>query len=106
MSKLDSIKMTIPVEMDGKVNDEKAFQRQQQINEARLKREIEDSYESDQDGQSYDSLDYEDYGGSEYVPNPYSNLEAKSDEEKAIIAQRTQDLLTKLKAKEVFSDVA
>ena len=97
--------MTIPVEMDGEVNDEEAFRRQQQINEARLRQEIEGSYKSDQDGPSYDSLmnDYEDF---EYVPNPYSNLEAKSDEERVKIAKRMQDLLTELKAKEVFSDVA
>jgi len=99
MSKLESIRMTIPVEMDGKVNDEEAFQRQQEINEARLKREI-DSYKSDQDDPSY-GLDYEDL-----APNPYSNLEKMSAEERAKITRRMQDLLTKLKAKEVFSDVA
>ncbi len=105
MSKLESIKMTIPVEMDGEVNDEEAFQRQQQINEARLKQEIKDSYKSDQDGPSYDSLmnDYEDF---EYVPNPYSKLETMSDEDREKIARKMQDLLAKLKAEEVFRDVA
>ena len=105
MSKLESIKMTIPVEMDGEVNDEEAFRRQQQINEARLRQEIKDSYKGDQNDSSYDGLmsDYEDF---EYVPNPYSKLEEMSDEDRAKIAKKMRVLLARLKAEEVFRDVA
>ncbi|MBO4855693.1 hypothetical protein J5500_04820 [Candidatus Saccharibacteria bacterium] len=93
--------MAIPVEADGIVNDQKQFEEQMAANEAQLEQEIKDSY----DDQSYDSLmnDYEDY---EYVPNPYSKMENMSDKDKAKMAKKMQDLLAKLKAKEVFNDVS
>lgn len=92
--------MAIPVEADGIVNDQTQFEQQMAANEAQLEQEIKDSYE-DQGDDGLMKLDYEDY---EYVPNPYSKIENMSDKDKVRMAKKMQNLLAKLKAKEVFSD--
>ena len=100
MSKYET--MAIPIEADGEVDDEEQFAEQRDKNADLLAQEIKDSYENQNDDGLME-LDYEDY---EYVPNPYSKIEKMSDEDKARAAKKMQDLLAKLKAKEVFSDVS